>query len=100
MHQLYQGPYLRNAPDLVIGYAEGYRVSWECAKGAAGEPIFTDNEKKWSGDHCVDYKIVPGVLFSNLKLQTSQVSIKDVAPTIPNYFEVPPPAYMEGKALI
>ena len=27
------GPYLENAPDLIIGYNAGYRTSWDCATG-------------------------------------------------------------------
>ena len=30
---LYAGPYLENAPDLIIGYNAGYRTSWDCATG-------------------------------------------------------------------
>ncbi|MEO8682285.1 MAG: alkaline phosphatase family protein, partial [Vicinamibacterales bacterium] len=30
---LYSGPYLENAPDLIIGYNAGYRTSWDCATG-------------------------------------------------------------------
>ena len=45
--------------------------------------IFDDNEKAWSGDHCIDPRLVPGVLFSNHKIADEKVAIVDVAPTIP-----------------
>ena len=61
---IYDGPYSENAPDLIIGYNEGYRISWDCATGMVSGPIFEDNTKAWSGDHCVDPRLVPGVLFS------------------------------------
>ncbi len=58
--KLYQGPYLQNAPDLLIGYAPGYRTSWDCASGVVAGHVFEDNVKAWSGDHCVDPREVPG----------------------------------------
>ena len=42
---LYAGPYLENAPDLLIGYNAGYRVSWDCATGVVAGPVFEDNTK-------------------------------------------------------
>jgi predicted AlkP superfamily phosphohydrolase/phosphomutase len=60
---LFSGPYLDNGPDLLLGYNRGYRSSWDCASGRVTEAIFEDNTKKWSGDHCVDPKLVPGCFF-------------------------------------
>ena len=60
---LYKGPYLDAAPDLIVGYADGYRTSWDAAIGRIGPNVFEDNDKAWSGDHCVDPLLVPGVLF-------------------------------------
>ncbi len=30
---VYDGPYLGNAPDLIVGYNDGYRISWDGATG-------------------------------------------------------------------
>ena len=43
--RIYHGPYLANAPDLVVGYNAGYRVSWDCATGNVAGPVFEDNVK-------------------------------------------------------
>jgi predicted AlkP superfamily phosphohydrolase/phosphomutase len=96
---LYKGPYLDAAPDLIIGYAEGYRASWDAAVGKVGRATFTDNEKAWSGDHCVDPRLVPGVLFCNRAFEAENPGIEDMAPTALDLFGVEPPPYMEGKAL-
>ena len=56
---------VENAPDLLIGYNAGYRVSWDCATGIVAGPVFEDNTKAWSGDHCIDPRLVPGVFFCN-----------------------------------
>ena len=49
----FRGPYLDDAPDLLVGYNHGYRNSWACATGRVTETIFEDNTRHWSGDHCV-----------------------------------------------
>ena len=58
------GPYRDNGPDLIVGYNRGYRASWEGAVGKVTDAIIYDNTRSWSGDHCVDPRLVPGVLFS------------------------------------
>ena len=96
---LYRGPYLKAAPDLIVGYADGYRVSWESAIGKVTDSILDDNPKAWSGDHCVDPVLVPGVLFSNLPLAADNPGIEDVAPTVLDLFGVARPGWMDGCAL-
>jgi len=96
---LYDGPYVRNAPDLIIGYNRGYRVSWDCATGVVNCPVFEDNTKAWSGDHCVDPRLVPGVLFCNEKIDVEDPALIDLAPTALQLFGLEPPAHMEGKPL-
>ncbi len=96
---IYSGPYRDAAPDLVVGYAPGYRASWSAAVGAVAKDVFEDNEKCWSGDHCVDPAAVPGVLFSNCKVHGDNPGIEDMAPTVLKLFGVPVPAWMEGKTL-
>ncbi len=97
--ELYQGPYLRNAPDLLVGYNHGYRVSWDCATGMVNGPVFEDNIKAWSGDHGVDPRIVPGVLFSNRDVHDDDPALMDIAPTALKLFGIEPPEHMDGKPL-
>ncbi len=97
---IYSGPYKGNAPDLIVGYAEGYRVSWDSVTGKVDATVFEDNVKAWSGDHCIDPAVVPGVLFSSIPLKEKDPSIMDVAPTVLELFGVKPPAHMDGHSLI
>ncbi len=97
---IYRGPYLGAAPDLVIGYADGYRASWDAAVGKVSGSVFEDNEKAWCGDHCVDPSLVPGVLFSNLKIAAENPGIEDIAATALGLFGVAAPAWMEGKSVL
>ena len=97
---IYSGPYRQNAPDLIIGFNSGYRTSWDCATGQAHSPIFEDNTKAWSGDHCIDPRIVPGILLSNYPIKGDDPSLLDLAPTALEAFGVRPPAHMEGTSVL
>ena len=93
------GPYRDNGPDLIVGYNRGYRASWEGAVGQVTDEIISDNEKSWSGDHCIDPRLVPGVLFSNRPILDEDPGIMDLAPTILTQFGVDVPSYMTGRVL-
>jgi len=95
----YAGPYLNNGPDLIVGYNRGYRASWEGAVGRVTPEVLMDNTKSWSGDHCIDPRLVPGVLFASRPIIASDPGIMDLAPTILDLFGVPVPAHMTGKTL-
>ncbi|WP_397568614.1 alkaline phosphatase family protein [Schlesneria sp. T3-172] len=97
--QVYHGPYKSQAPDLIIGYEEGYRVSWEAANGQTSRDVFHANTRAWSGDHCVDPTVVPGVLFCNHSLLTESPRLLDIGPTVLDLFGVPTPGYMDGQVL-
>jgi predicted AlkP superfamily phosphohydrolase/phosphomutase len=97
---IYRGPYLDAAPDLIVGYAEGYRAAWDAATGRVTSTVFEDNRKAWCGDHCVDPPLVPGVLFSNLPITSDDPGIEDLAPTALSLFGVDVPAWMEGRSVI
>ena len=97
--KLYRGPYLANAPDLLIGYNAGYRTSWDCATGVVQAPLFEDNVKAWSGDHCIDPRLVPGVIFCNREIDSPEPSLIDIAPTALQQFGLVPPSHMDGKPL-
>ena len=94
---IYAGPYVDNAPDLIVGYGAGFRASWDSVMGKVTGAIFEDNTKAWSGDHCVDPRLVPGVLFSNRKINVEKPAIVDVAPTMLQLFGLKLPGYFDGK---
>lgn len=96
----WNGPYRDEGPDLLPGYDVGYRVSWDCAKGSVFPEIFEDNTKRWSGDHCMDSEIVPGVIFTNVPLDGDAARLMDMGPTVLDLFGVDVPAYMTGRSLV
>lgn len=94
------GPYKDNCPDFIMGYSEGYRVSWDSVTGKVDDVVFVDNTKAWSGDHCIDPALVPGILFCNHTLNSENPSIVDIAPTALEMFGLQPPAHMDGRPMI
>ncbi|HEY8517288.1 MAG TPA: alkaline phosphatase family protein [Candidatus Binatia bacterium] len=93
------GPYRFDAPDLLVGYEGGYRNSWECATGAVTEEVFSDNTKSWSGDHCVDPDIVPGVFFCNRPIAVERPHIADISTSVLRLFGQSPSRHMQGRML-
>jgi predicted AlkP superfamily phosphohydrolase/phosphomutase len=70
------------APDLIVGYAEGTRVSNESALGGLADGVIVDNTGEWSGDHCVDPAAVPGILLTSRPLRQPAASLDKVAGAI------------------
>jgi len=97
--ELHAGPYKDMAPELLIGYHKGFRHSWDCATGGVSDEVFSDNTKSWSGDHCVDPRLVPGVFWCDRPIAREAPAIVDLAPTVLDLFSVPIPAYMQGSPL-
>jgi hypothetical protein len=54
---------------VIVGYAEGTRSSNESALGGLSAEVIVDNNEEWSGDHCMDWDAVPGLLLTNRPLR-------------------------------
>ena len=97
--EAYQGPYAQTGPDLLVGYNRGYRAGWKTILGAFPPDVLEDNTNPWSGDHCMDYTLVPGVLLSNRKIAASAPALTDIAPTILAEFGIPRSKDMMGQSV-
>ena len=97
---LYNGEYRAAAPDLVVGFNTGYRMSWQTAIGGAPRSLLEPNLKKWSGDHIVDPSLVSGILFSNYRIKKTNPQSLDIAPTVLKAAGLGQPNTMKGKCLI
>ena len=86
-------------PDAIIGYHWGYRASWETAIGSFPKQLLTDNDERWSGDHCVAAEVVPGILVTNRKVKLSDPCLRDLTPTMLKEFGIEPPAEMTGRPI-
>ena len=98
--ELYSGPFVANAPDLLVNFYPGFRVSWRSAVGGFSNALLENNTRRWSGDHIVDPETVPGILFMNRAARHNHARITDLAPTILNHLGVAVPDSMEGSSLL
>ena len=97
--EVLKGPYTNEAPDLIVGYNIGYRTSWNSAVGKITDQVIESNTKNWSGDHTIDPDLVPGVFFSNWRLNAKMPALEDIAPTILSLFGLGHQRFQDGKVL-
>jgi predicted AlkP superfamily phosphohydrolase/phosphomutase len=97
--EAYQGPYAGSGPDALVGYNRGYRAGWKTILGAFPAEVLEDNTNPWSGDHCIDFTKVPGVLLSNRKIEAQAPALTDIAPTILSEFGIAKTKDMLGQSV-
>ena len=88
------------APDLILGYHDGYRASWETVLGEMPAELLADNLDRWSGTHLNAAELVPGILLSNRPILVDDPAVSDIAPTVLGVFGIPKPTQMTGRALL
>ena len=98
--KVYSGPYVDEAPDLIVGFKPGHRVGWLSVTGGISDQEIEDNTRRWSGDHNFNPPDVPGMLFCNRKIATRYPHIMDIGPTVLDLFGVPVPAYCDGTSMM
>lgn len=79
---------LEVGPDLVVEFAGGTRNSDASAGGKVPAEVFTDNTSLWSGDHIMDHRSVPGVLFTNQALMRPVGRLRELATALAAEFGV------------
>jgi predicted AlkP superfamily phosphohydrolase/phosphomutase len=98
--EVYHGDQAKNAPDLVVGYNRGYRGSDESALGTLTDSVLTPNLGTWTGDHCMDHHLVPGILLCNRRVILDDPDLKDMPTTILNFYGIEPLPQMRGRVAI
>ena len=88
-----------SGPDLIVGYARGYRASWQTGIGGFSKLALEDNVDAWTADHCVNAADVPGVLFTSRKLRVSDPALKDLPVSLLSLFGVGPGSGMTGRSV-
>ena len=96
---IYPGADREVAPDLLIGYARGYRASWATAEGRVPRTLLEDNHERWSGDHCIAHDLVPGIILTNRAIRERGPDLRDLAPTILGCYGLAVPPKMTGRDL-
>jgi predicted AlkP superfamily phosphohydrolase/phosphomutase len=97
---IYKGEYIQFAPDLQVGFLDGYRVGWQDTLGTIRRAVIENNNKKWSGDHCATAtEISHGVFFCNRRIAKAEPHIMDLAPSVLKALEAPIPSDYDGEPL-
>jgi predicted AlkP superfamily phosphohydrolase/phosphomutase len=86
-----------SGPDIIVGYNRGYRTSWASPLGEFPRGVFLDNREPWSGDHCVDYRLVPGVLLTNREITLPAPGLQDLTVAVLDEYGVPKSNEMIGR---
>jgi len=94
---IYSGPYLEAAPDIVLGFNRGYRISWGSPMGRFSREVFEDNLEKWSGDHMGAPEIMPGILLANRPIRGESPALFDLTASLLALFGVEKPKELVGK---
>ncbi len=97
--EVYSGPYVEEAPDIIVGYARGYRVSWATTSGKVPVSLIEDNIHEWSGDHLMDSRTVPGVLLTNRPVLVKSADLKDLPVSLLANFGIVAPEQMKGRSI-
>jgi len=97
--EVYQGRHLEHAPDIVLGFNYGYRISWGSPLGRFPRSVFEDNTEKWSGDHMSAPDVIPGILLTNRPVKASRPALHDLTATILSVYGIPKPKEMIGRSI-
>ncbi|MDZ4861334.1 MAG: alkaline phosphatase family protein [Candidatus Hydrogenedentes bacterium] len=99
--EVFTGAASADAPDLQLGYADGFQSSKATVSGSAPEALLEINDDKWSGEHgSSDVANTPGIFFSNKKINTEKPGIIDLGVTALHYLGAAVPTDLEGKPLL
>jgi predicted AlkP superfamily phosphohydrolase/phosphomutase len=95
----FHGERTGSAPDLIVGFAPGYRSSWQTALGAVPKLTVEDNTEEWRGDHCIAAERVPGVFLSRRRAKLANLELRDMTVTILAAFGIKPGSGMKGRPI-
>jgi predicted AlkP superfamily phosphohydrolase/phosphomutase len=96
----YRGRNLELAPDIVLGFNRGYRISWQSPLGGFPKDVIQDNTQKWSGDHMSAPDVLPGIAFSNRKFTAEAPALHDLTASVLGAFGVEKPKDMIGRDVL
>lgn len=96
----FHGPEKEKGPDILVGYSRGYRSSSDSPLGLFPKAVFVDNKSPWSGDHCIDYRLVPGVLVTNRRITSQTPTLADLTVSLLQEYGITPPKELIGKDVL
>ena len=98
--ETYHGAFVDRAPDIVLGFNRGYRISWQSPLGGFPRDVVEDNTQKWSGDHMSAPAVLPGIAFANRKFTAEAPVLEDLTASVLGVFGVEKPREMTGTNVL
>jgi predicted AlkP superfamily phosphohydrolase/phosphomutase len=98
--ETYHGANVAQAPDIVLGFNRGYRISWQSPLGGFPKEVLEDNTQKWSGDHMSAPDVLPGIAFANRKFTAETPVLHDLTASVLGVFGVEKPRDMTGRNVL
>ena len=98
--EIVHGARVGEAPDLVVGYNQGYAGSDPSTLGEITEAVLEDNTSRWSGNHLIDPRLVPGVLLVNRPGVGEGHDLTDVTATLLAHYGLEPVRGMVGSSFL
>jgi len=93
--EVYDGPYLERAPDLLFELVDGYETTSEVSP----QGIFTPGRDEGAGFHNMDGIFIAWGRLVQQGADLGQIAIPDLAPTILYAMGLPVPRYMDGTVM-
>jgi len=98
--EAFHGERVAEAPDLVVGYNKGYAGSDPSTLGEITEAVLEDNTSRWSGNHLIDPRLVPGVLLVNRPGVGEGYDLTDVTASLLAHYGLEPLPGMVGSSFL
>ena len=98
--EVFHGERVSEGPDLVVGYNQGYAGSDPSTLGEITDAVLEDNTSRWSGNHLIDPRLVPGVLLVNGPVAAGDHDLTDVTVSILDHYGLPPAQGMVGTSFL
>jgi predicted AlkP superfamily phosphohydrolase/phosphomutase len=89
-----------HAPDIVLGFNRGYRISWQSPLGGMPKEVLENNTQKWSGDHMSAPDVLPGIAFTNRRFTAEAPAIHDLTASVLAAFGIETPPDMIGRNVL
>ncbi len=105
IHQAYRPDELgmvknwQSTPDLIIGFNPGFAMAWSTVTAGIDSCFLQDNLGPFYGTNNVDAVFVPGIFFSNQKVDGTTISCLDLAPSILSRLNLTVHSEMKGRSL-
>lgn len=68
-NEAFDGPLASYGPDIMVGFAPGFRASSQTGLGSWEKESIEPNRDHWGADHCINPEAVPGVIFASKGLK-------------------------------